>query len=368
LTDNCSIPQVNRAIRKIHSPANCLSPLTPLLDIFGEYDRVRQSLIQSGGSLGDIERVTFLLRKKVSISINGSEHVVSMNDPAGLQEMLGAFKNNVLYLDRRIADYGFPAYYLCRLYRDPRDALTVVVEDLYKSTGYDIADGRFARFFRLGREVSFLRLSRYRPATSRMLAAGNECGSRVVDDLLYELARGVLNSMWQEDQRLAMLTAHYFGLPRFRQAVELLYLILASDLCELRAGRKKTWLLFFQRVYVQPAIESLLDLLPDMYGTDLGNLRKRALDQYLILCRAFRSFLVAPVQRGSYQGEVPLYKLVFGNLTRLDRISRELSAGKSIESESERLEGLSAEAIHSILLRRPDFSGGISGFPLSAEG
>lgn len=323
--------------------------LKPLLEAFGKYDSLRRRLMESGGNAHDLEQLAALLRDKVTILTGTDERRVSLDDPDNMEVLLREFTRHELRLEYRVGDHGFPVYYFCRFYPGHHALAVTVVEDLYRSPDYPMPDERFARLMSGGHVRAFLRLSQYRPRVALMLDKGEYGQNHSADEVLHTSARHVLHAAWNEDQRVAMLTARHFGLSVFWRAVELLSLILHSDLCELRSASGELCIQFFRDIYPQPTFQALFTKLPQAVGEQLHRLSAEAIELHSQLRLAFRSFLLAEVQREGYPGMIPLYRLVFANIDRLDRISGDPAIGEAVRQEAERLESKSMRVIESIL-------------------
>ena len=139
-----------------------------------------------------------------------------------------------------------------------------------------------------------------------------------MDDLILEVGKYVFQAGWHDDQRPGTLTAKHLDLPNFHQAIELLYLCLSGDLCELRGIIHPSIVDFFDKIYPQPAIPAFLQKLRPMDGSVLNDLPKKTLNLYIRLSNAFSQFMKSEAAWGNYSSPIPLYKIVFGNFSRLE--------------------------------------------------
>ena len=199
---------------------------------------------------------------------------------------------------------------------------------------------------RHGHEVYHLRLSPFRSKTEMILAGQKNLR---VDDLLSKVGRHIFQAAWHEDQRLGVLVAQEFGLPLFHQAIEVLYLCLSGELCEIRGAVDETVFRFFREVYPQPGIHGFLKLLPHLEGGDLTRLTQEALGLYAILSQAFKHFLSLKVEWGFRQELVPLQKLVFANFSRLPLVAGPLAKNPEVSLAKEVLEQEAEEVVAAIL-------------------
>ncbi len=326
-------------------PRDFRRQLAPLLSTISAYDASRRKLETEGGGLADVQAITLELERPVVFKGRwaGSRGRLVDRD---LQAKVAAHIDGDVHLQVRLLESGFPAYYVCRLGWDWFSTYGLVVEDLYVSPGYPLEDGRFVRLMRGGRERYCLRLSTLREGAARVLSTDPVEDDRV-DALLYRVGRYVLEAAWHEDQRLVVRIAERFSLGRFLNTVELLYLTLSADLCGLRAAIDEPMLRVFTDVYPQPAIHEFLVRLPESDGAGLGRLAQAAPGLYQRLTAAFSRFLRVNVDwRGA---QVPLYKLVLGNLSRLDLVARRLTQPSEVQAAIRRLDSESAKVIAGVM-------------------
>jgi hypothetical protein len=172
-----------------------------------------------------------------------------------------------------------------------------------------------------------------------------------IDRVLYDVGRYVLSAAWHEDQTLGLLAAKHFQLPNFARAIEILYLALSGDLCDLRALAQSELVVGFLRtVYPQPAISSFLSLLASLDGAVLNQIPDKALKLYSRLSRAFGQFIEVPVTWGHRRVKLPLYKLIFANTSRLAQVAVELQETPHIRQAADRLENESKRVIEGMLI------------------
>jgi hypothetical protein len=323
--------------------------LQPLLNVLRAYDTLRQKLERSGGGISDITDVTGLLSQPVTLKGNYGDRKASLTDQAGLYTALCDLGRSDLHMDVRRLATGMPVYYLCRIRHDYQSEHSLIVEDLYRSAGYPMADERFVRMMACGHESYYLRLSQFRESVEGAGGAASGETDRGADDFLCHAGRHVFQAAWHEDQRPGMLAATHFGLPYFRQAIELLYLCLSGELCELRNATNERLLTFFREAYPQPAIHAFLVLLGGLDGAAINDLPRKAIKLYVRLSSAFSSFLGVEVQWGHCKARVPLYKLVFGNFSRLALVAGRLSDDTHIQTAAQRLEKESQTIVSEIV-------------------
>jgi hypothetical protein len=324
--------------------------LRPLCDVLAEYDDRRVALEQRGGELEDLAALTRRLRSPFTLSWKGVGQQAHLADPRGLRDALGAVAGFDVSLQVRELDTGMPVYYLCRTRQDWWSEYGLVVEDFYQSPGYPMPDRRIVRLLRSGHESGFIRLSPYRAATAALLAgaAGAEVGEGRIDALLLRLGRHVFASAWHEDQRLGVLAAEHLRMDDFAQAIELVYLALSGDACELRSAIGPRDLVFFDRVYPRPALRALLERVGELDGGGLGELPARALAMYRRLAGAFAALLAVQVPWAA-GGAVCLRTLLFANCGRFDEVAAAVRDSTPVAAGVAALEGEARQVIDGLL-------------------
>jgi len=329
--------------------------LAPLITQLREYDILRLKLEVEGGSVRELlNPIAGALANPLRLVGRYEEKVVQLKNQSALREMVKDIDYD-LHLDIRLRStrIPMPVYYLCRIHRDYWREYSLIVEDLYMSPGYPLTDPRFVRFMSEGHEVYFLRLSQFRDGVD---GKGNGDGretSRKTDTFLYDLGRHVFQAAWHEDQRLGVAVADTLGLPQFREAVELLYLCLSGELCELRGTVKEPMLRFFGEVYPNAAIRIFLGKLAALEGDRLNDMPRRAADLYKRLANAFRAFLATEVVWGPLKLQTPLWKLLYGNVSRFPLIGRALKRAQRMSEAAAGLEKVSQAVINELLSDKP---------------
>jgi hypothetical protein len=160
----------------------------------------------------------------------------------------------------------------------------------------------------------------------------------------------LFQAAWHEDQVVGVLAAQYLDLPILKQAIELLYLCLSGDLCELRWVLTEPLCRFFEQVYVQPALSRFLRRLPELDGRTLNMLsEERAQRLYRTLMSDFRRFLDVKVPWGMQLSLVPLYKLLFANVARLHLIADDLRDEPAVRDAGAVLEAAALRIIDAML-------------------
>lgn len=317
--------------------------LQPVLARIREYDAERLRLEKRGGDLRDLARITEIMKNPVTVQTLYGSTILSLADQQRLQSAISAIDCD-LHLEVRQLQTMMPVYYLSRLNRDFWSEYRLIVEDLYMSPGFPLHDERFVKLMKFGHEVYHLRLSQFRPGVARIAAVNPGDSAARIDLILMDLGRNIFQAAWHDDQRLGMSAAVEWGLPEFRQTIELLYLCLSGELCELRSMINPDMKRFFEEVYPHPPIRSLLEQLPGLDGERLTELPRQAAILYRELSLAFTRFLSSEIAWGWQRRPLPLWKILYANFSRLALAGKELrdeatfihGAG-SLEEESHRV-------------------------------
>ncbi|MCI0413733.1 hypothetical protein L0222_13150 [bacterium] len=326
--------------------------LDVLIQHLGYYDDLRVKLEKQGGELSDLNRIADALSREFMITDRfGDGLQVSLIQPELLQQAVFLAVAEDVHLAVRQTEAGMPVYYLCRIHRDFWSEYSLIVEDLYRSPGYPSLDERFVKLMVGGHERYHLRISQFRRALAKLLLNQNETSEKKVDEILYNAGRHIYQAAWHEDQLPAVLCATHFSLPKFKQAVELLYVCLSGELCELRGMIDDNLLQFFKKIDPQPAIAGLLRVLAVTEGSTINEISEKALKLYTRLNKAFGRFLRIDVIWGERQLPVPLYKLVFANFSRLNLVSSALKKNDSLSLATTQLETEASAIIDEIVKR-----------------
>ena len=313
--------------------------IDPLIRQIKTYDKYRQNFEKQGGTIRDLATLSIILSKEFFLEGCYGQTKVALTDPGKVRSALYDIDYG-LHLQVRELCSGMPCYYLCRI-KDIyfSDYSSLVIEDLYRSPGYPLLDKRFIRLMKRGKEKSFLRLSPFREVIKKEIQ--NTKGrsiERETDRILYDLGRYVLGPAWHEDQFPGMQAADHFELSRFPQVIELLYLDLSGELCELRSRIDTAMLDFFQTTYPHPAILDFLKKLRDLNGAQLNELPKEGLKNYVSLQKAFAHFLRIEIPWGKRKMKMPLNMLLLGNFSRLDLVGKALNHTKESVAVKKNLE------------------------------
>ena len=311
------------------TPEETRQAVEPLVERLDGVQQVLRKLKTIGGYIADLNKVTALLRHPIVLNTPSGSQTISLINPEGVSRVLKQV-NWDLKLQVRQLPNRMPAYYIGRTRQDWWAEYSLVVEDIYQSPDFPVQDERFYRLMHAGHEMYYLRVAQFREAAAEYMALKHPDNPMTTDHLLYSAGRNVFQHAWHEDQRLAFLVARNFGLEDFKRAIELLYLCLGADLCELRSAVTPVMLGFFETVYPQPAIRRALAEICAMDGQQLNHLPRLAIQVYQKLSKAFGGFLKTELAWGDTNKELPLWNLIYANLGRLETISPRLMNTTSV--------------------------------------
>jgi hypothetical protein len=314
-----------------------------------DYDSMRLELEEKGGQAERLRDVTNILNREIEIATYRGKETLSLSEQRKLINTIRSVDFS-LHIDIRQLHTYMPVYYICRVHHDYWYEHSIVAEDYYMSPGYPIDDTRFVKLMDAGHEKYFLRLSQFRGPIKDKLNGSVPLSSESVDDLLYNLGRNVFQAAWHEDQQIGILTAKHLELRKFCEAVELLYLCLSGELCELRSAMNENMLVFFSEIYPQDAIHAFLEILLGLDGKALNSLPQKAGSLYRLLSKAFSRFLSTEVEWGHSTMRTPLWKIVYGNFSRLQIVENYLRGDKHLVKASARLESDAKSIVDELLV------------------
>lgn len=340
--------------------------LQPLLDRLRQYDTSHQEFLDSPDRLSTVEQLTDILKKPICFESSPGKESFALTEPSQLRTFLRMRLSDLIVLDTRKDNLGFPVYYLSRLASNDRTEYDIILENLHVSNTYPFEEKQLVRLIRNGHELYHIHLAGFRNQVKSASSFGSDINNQKIDDFLIQLGSHCLGAMWHEEQIPARICAREFNLPCFMQAVELLYLCLGADLCELRSHVTEEMIGFFTECYPQPTVSKFLQSLHDRSGYDINQLPTESAENYKKLSYQFQKMLQTNI---SWQSEaissdsqmnlsvtkqsltLPLYKLLFANLYRFDSVIPYLNIDdkllEAVESLEKQAQQVIAQLTHS---------------------
>jgi hypothetical protein len=292
-----------------------VSRINPLVRHLVAVDTARLDLFQKSVSISKLLEYNDLLLKPVKIggNLRGQEIKLPDQDVGRKMAHVGLWD---IKLSVRKGRMDFPKYYLCE-YRDYFGGnYGIVLTDFYRSQDYQFTDSRFARMVNYGHESNFIRMSSFRPDVNRLISKGNQ---EKTSEILTKVGSYFLQGAWHEDQMAAWVVSGCFDLENFRQAIEMIYFILGSDFTETRNYFDDDVEQFFTLVHPRKAFLNMLHTINRSTAEEMQELESVAREWYRTLNKAFSGLLRTEVSWGNIQ-RMPLYKIIYSNFYRLDKV------------------------------------------------
>ena len=320
-----------------------MSPINQLLDILKLYDEKREKIENEGGVYDDLFDLSEILQQKFKLSTSKGRQRTSLDQPEELCAAIQNINQGELFFQIRKGHSGLPLYYLCRTKSDNYCSYKLIIEDIYKSSNFPIEDERFVLLYLRNREQSSLRLSQFR---SQLITSADN-----PDEQLYSMGRYIFQNAWHEDQYPALVTADLLELDYFPQTLELLYLILSGNLYELRnaIGIEPIIKHHLKIIYPEKAITKLICSLQARDISEIKAIASQAQVHFCQLENSFTKLLQSPLFWGYRNRKIPLFKIIYGNFFRADKIKNDLAKKEDLHKAKYALEEKAKTIMQSIL-------------------
>jgi hypothetical protein len=318
--------------------------IRPLVDHLGRVDACRLDLFQNTVSISKLQNYNDLLLEPVRIGRNYSGHEIKLPDQ-DIERKLAHEGFWDFKLSVRKGRMDFPKYYLCEYREFFGRNYGIVLTDYYKSQDYQFTDPRFARMVYYGHESNFIRMSSFRSDVNRLISKENQ---EKTSDVLKKIGSYFLQGAWHEDQLAAWVVSGVFGLEKFREAIEIIYFILGSDFTETRNYFDEDVEQFFTLVYPRKAFLGMINKIDSSTAEDMQEMERNARDWYRSLNKAFSGLLRTEVNWGPMEN-MPLYKIIYSNFYRLDKVfPLENSDDSKVNETIKQIEDISQQFFDSI--------------------
>jgi len=286
-------------------------------------DQAVETLLYRAVSAGGLAALSRALEKQVVVWTSRADCTCELRDPESVDNALDMIWSQRWYFGLQMDEFNLPRYLLFRTESEGWHDAEVSVEELFLSPRYSLPDERFAtaRDFG-GRERQVVRLAPYRIGALKLVGRRNP---KDADRLLATIGSKIL--LWTEDQRVVALIARHLGAPELLQAVEVLAFMKRAEhgLLRYRLEEQPAIARFFQDVYPNQALASLLGRLNTLSPTTLSELPDRAEALQRTLADALQRFLGTKIQRhGGIRRTVE--ELVMANIFRLEMLRPELES------------------------------------------
>jgi hypothetical protein len=335
--------------RKSISDTDFKKALEPVISQLQKYDKARHGLERYGGHIRQLYDINKILNEEIRCV---SEYNVSKCTLAKIKDIrtmlfeIRYFDKFSLHIDvRKHSITGMPVFYLCKEYMDYDARYGFIVEDLYQSPGYYSPYRDFIKLMYGGHEVYFLNLSQFNKKIQEELFENSQEPAQEACNLLFKMGYKIFQDAWHEDQIVAKTASNYFDMPNFKEAIDLLYLCLSGDLCELRGEIDDQMISFFEIIYPHKTIHSLLNFIKTLDGSDLSELNQKARKLYIKLLKASSKFFNLEIQRGTPHITISVQKLILGNLFRLSDNWKELKENSAVKKGAKLLDNESKSII-----------------------
>ena len=335
--------------RKSISDTDFKKALEPVISQLQKYDKARHGLEQYGGHIRQLYDINKILNEEIRCVSEYNVFKCTLAKIKDIRTMLFEiryFDKFSLHIDvRKHSITGMPVFYLCKEHRDFDARYGFIVEDLYQSPGYYSPYRDFIKLMYGGHEVYFLNLSQFNKKIQEKLFENSQQPAQAACNLLFKMGYKIFQDAWHEDQIVAKTASNYFDIPNFKEAIDLLYLCLSGDLCELRGEIDDQMISFFEIIYPHKAIHSLLNFIKTLDGSDLSELNQKARKLYIKLLKASSKFFNIEIQRGTPRIMISVQKLILGNLFRLNDNWTELKEKSAVKEGAKLLDNESKSII-----------------------
>lgn len=324
--------------------------LAPLKKQLKSFDKVKNEIMNGTVSINKLSRLEQILKEEISLSAGYDRGRFSLSNTKELKEIFWYEGLDDVRFDVRRGYMHMPKYYLCEARSNYYGNYGVVYKDYYTSPDYIFEDPRFVRLMLHGHEHYFIRMSDYRSGLVEALTEAKMEGGKAAEQVLLDVGRYFLQLAWHEDQIIGWMVSEHFGLPTFREAMEVIYFNLGSDFCSVRQQITPEVKVFFRDVYKQPALLALIKKIESSEGNEFQSLEMKSRTWYETINKAFSALLQCKTEWGLVQKcSLPLYKVVFSNIFRLHLVVGSLTENRQVRQACKVLEKVSGEAIEDLV-------------------
>jgi len=316
--------------------------LEPSILQMGKADQLKSDLYYNTISLEKLRNMKAVLDEKITLENHYEKATFSLSEQSGINRAISRVGlwdiSNHLTRDK----YNFPSYLLCESIENYFGNYGIVLADFYRSPQYEIPDERFVRLMSMGHEKLYMRMSIFREDIEKL----KDSDDLNVDRLLKILGEDFFQGAWHEDQIVSFILADQFDTQYLKEATEDIYSILSLDLSAIRNSYTPEVKWFFEKVFPRKSLGMLFNKIEKSNASDFKYLEQRARHWYKELGAHFSSFLSSKVEYRDCT--LPVYKLIFANIFRLELISDVLKNQVSLRGPLQTIREISSEAIREL--------------------
>jgi hypothetical protein len=316
--------------------------LRPLSNHLKKVDSHRKDLYFNSISLNKIRKYKELLTEPICLEGKFDKATFTLLEQTKFERIAYSLGLWDICLQVRRDRFSFPKYLLCETTDNYDSGYGLVTAQYYISYDYEIEDERFVRLM-TGHEKYFVRMNIFRNKLSE-----NPALSQIqIDSTLKAVGDNYLSYAWHEDQLVSYLVADLWDIPVLKEIIEMIYLLLGSDLSSIRRNFTPEVKSFFSEIFPRKSLGKLLDKIEFSTANDYQVMEDKARHWYMELNRCFSKFLTTKIKHKNY--EMPAYKIIFSNIFRLHLISDSIIGIPSVQENISAIERASYEAIQDII-------------------
>ncbi len=316
--------------------------LEPLTDQLTKVDTQRKDLYDNSISLNKLRTYKALLTEPITLRVEHDRKTFTLLEQTKFEKIAYSLGLWDISLQIRRDRFTFPKYMLVETTDNYDNGYGLVTAQYYRSYDYEIEDERFVRLM-LGHEKYFLRINIFR----NNLAENPELSPLQIENTLKIVGDNYLQVAWHEDQLVSFLVADLFNIPVLKEIIEMIYLIMSSDLSSIRRNFTPEINYFFSEVFPRKSLGKLLNKIESSSANDYQVLEDKARHWYTELNICFSAFLNTKIKHKDYL--MPAYKLIFSNIFRLKYISSSLLYNPNIKTAIRTIKYTSYAAIKDLI-------------------
>lgn len=316
--------------------------LEHLITQLNRADQLKSDLYYNTISLEKLRNMKAVLEEKITLENHYEKATFSLSERLELNRAFSRIGLWDLSIHLQRDKHNFPSYLLCESVENYFGNYGIVLADFYRSPQYEIPDERFVSLMNMGHEKLYMRMSIFRED----IESRKEAANLDVDRLLKNLGEDFFSGAWHEDQIVTFILADRMEVQALKEATEDIYSILSLDLSAIRNSYTSDVKWFFAKVFPRKSLGMLFNKIEKANASDFKYLEQRARHWYKELGAHFSSFLSTKVEYRNCT--LPVYKLIFANIFRLELIAEVLNKQASLKDPLQIIRDISTEAIREL--------------------